>query len=212
MVQKIVDWETAGFDLSGRAVLVSDNSDAAGDFEGDSEHLAATVLADRPLDRVYLSQLGSGMRPAIAAAFDAGAGLMSYMGHGGIAIWASENVWNDWDIPNLAPQSQQPFVLAMDCLNGYFIHPSVNALGEALVKAEGKGAIGVFAPSSLSVHWAARVYNEVLLRELVSGRHARIGDAVLAAQAAYLESGARPELLLSYELIGDPALRLGSGR
>jgi peptidase C25-like protein len=212
MVQKVVDWETAGFDLSGRAVLVADNSDAAGDFEADSEHLAATVLADRPLDRVYLSQLGSGMRPAIAAAFDAGAGLMSYLGHGGIAIWASENVWNDWDVPNLAPQGQQPFVLAMDCLNGYFIHPSVNALGEALVKAEGKGAIGVFAPSSLSVHWSARVYNEVLLRELVSGRHARIGDAVLAAQAAYLESGARPELLLSYELIGDPALRLRSSR
>ena len=62
------------------------------------------------------------------------------------------------------------------------------------------------------MHWAARVYNEVLLRELVSGRHARIGDAVLAAKAAYLESGARPELLLSYELIGDPALRLRSGR
>jgi hypothetical protein len=212
LVRKVVDWETAGFDLSGRAVLVSDNSDAAGDFEADSEHLAATLLADRPVDRVYLSQLGSGMRPAIAAAFDAGAGLMSYMGHGGIAIWASENVWNDWDVPTLVPQGQQPFVLAMDCLNGYFIHPSVNALGEALVKADGKGAIGVFAPSSLSVHWAARVYNEALLRELVSGRHERLGDAVLAAQAAYLESGARPELLLSYQLIGDPALRLRSSR
>ncbi len=211
LVQKVVDWETAGFDLSGRAVLVSDNADAAGDFERDSEHVASTLFADRPLERVYLSQLGSGMRPAIAAAFDAGAGLMSYMGHGGIAIWASENVWNDWDVPNLAPQGEQPFVLAMDCLNGYFIHPSVNALGEALVKAEGRGAIGVLAPSSLSVHWAAAVYNEVLLRELTSGRHARLGDAILAAQAAYLESGARPELLQSYQLLADPALRLRSG-
>jgi hypothetical protein len=64
------------------------------------------------------------------------------------------------------------------------------------------------APSSLSVHWAARIYHEALLRELTSGRHERLGDAILAAQAAYIESGARPELLSTYQLLADPALRI----
>ena len=208
LVQKVLDWENAGFDLSGRAVLVSDNSDAAGDFEGDSEAVATTLLADRPVERLYLSQLGAALRPGIASAFDAGASLMSYLGHGGVAVWASENVWNDWDVPALLPQAEQPFVLAMDCLNGYFHHPSVGALGEELVKAQGKGAIGAFAPSSLSVHWAAAIYHQLLVRELTSGRHQRLGDAILAAQTAYIEAGARPEMLLSYQLLADPALRI----
>jgi hypothetical protein len=35
-----------------------------------------------------------------------------------------------------------------------------------------------------------------------------MGDAVLAAQKAYAESGALPELVAVYHLLGDPALRI----
>jgi hypothetical protein len=38
--------------------------------------------------------------------------------------------------------------------------------------------------------------------------HERLGDAVLASQSAYAASGAFPELLTIYHLLGDPALRL----
>ena len=43
---------------------------------------------------------------------------------------------------------------------------------------------------------------------LVSGGHERLGDAVLAAQRRYGETGAFPELLTIYHLLGDPALRM----
>jgi hypothetical protein len=206
LVRKVLDWENLGFDLTGRAVLVADNADAAGDFESDSDRLAQTFLADRQVERIYLSQLGSGTRAAITQAFDSGASLMSYIGHGGTAVWASENIWNFSDVARLAPQAQQPFLMTMDCLNGFFHHPRMNSLSEELLKADGKGAVGTLAPSSLSVHWAADVYLEALTRELVSGRHQRLGDALLAAQAAYIEAGARPELLRTYQLLADPAL------
>jgi len=35
-----------------------------------------------------------------------------------------------------------------------------------------------------------------------------LGDAVMAAQEAYAATGAFPELLQIYHLLGDPALRL----
>ncbi len=35
-----------------------------------------------------------------------------------------------------------------------------------------------------------------------------LGDAVLAAQKAYAETGLMPELLTVYQLLGDPALRI----
>ena len=37
---------------------------------------------------------------------------------------------------------------------------------------------------------------------------ARLGDAVLAAQEKYAGTGAFPELLSIYHLLGDPALKL----
>ena len=45
-------------------------------------------------------------------------------------------------------------------------------------------------------------------KEIVSGEHARLGDAVLAAQAAYADAGMMPELLAVYALFGDPGLRI----
>ena len=208
MVDKVLAWENAGFDLSGRAVLVADNPDDAGDFEGDAETLAQSFLAGRDKKRIYLSRLGATTRDSLYEAFDKGSSLMSYMGHGAIALWASENVFNFGDVANLAPQPQQPFLMTINCLNGYFHYPFLNSLSEELVKAEGKGAIGAFAPSSLSVNWAARLYHEALVAEIASARHDRLGDALLAAQSAYADSGARPELLRIYQLLADPALKI----
>lgn len=208
LVQKVLAWEQRGFDLSGRAVLIADNADAAGDFENEANRTAG-LLSGREVERLYLSQLGGGMRPAIVAAFDGGSSLMSYFGHGSTAIWASENVFNVRDVPNLAAQDQQPLLLTMNCLNGYFHLPAGNnSLSEELLKAEGKGVVGAFSPSSLSVSWAAGLYHQAVVEELVSGRHERLGDAVLAAQVRYADLGARTELLAVYQLLADPAMRL----
>jgi len=210
MVEKIVAYEMgeAGLDRSA-VVLVADNPDRAGDFEADADELAATVLAAKNPEKIYLSQLGSAAtRNAIVQSFDEGASLVSYLGHGGIHLWAEENFFNSSDVASLGPQSQQPLLLTMNCLNGYFHFPYFNSLAEELVQAKDKGAIAAFSPSGLSLNGPANLYHRALLQELFNGSHERLGDAVLAAQEAYAESGAFPELLLIYHLLGDPALRL----
>jgi hypothetical protein len=165
-------------------------------------------LASREVQRIDLSALGAATRPAILAAFDDGASFVSYLGHGGIAVWASENVFNNSDVQNLAPQPRQPLLFTMNCLNGYFHFPPMNSLAEELLKADGKGAVAAFSPSGLSVNAPAHLLHQAVLAEVLSGRHRRLGDAVLAAQARYAQSGAFPELLAIYHLLGDPALSL----
>jgi hypothetical protein len=108
MLDKVLAYENGGWNLDGPAVLVADNPDHAGDFEADAEWLAAGVLADRDPEKIYLSQLGAATRPTIIDAFDRGASLLSYIGHGAILLWASENVFNFADVANLSPQPQQP--------------------------------------------------------------------------------------------------------
>jgi hypothetical protein len=209
MVEKILAYERAGPGLSGPVVLVADNPDEAGNFEVDAEEIASSLPASRNPRKIYLSQLGRDTtRSAIVEALDQGASLVSYIGHGGIHLWAQENIFQIGQVSSLAPQPRQPLVLTLNCLNGYFHFPYFNALGEELLKAEGKGALATFSPSGLSVNGPAHLFHKALVNEVIMKPHLRLGDAVVAAQAVYAESGAFPELLSIYHLLGDPALRL----
>jgi hypothetical protein len=209
MVEKILAFERRGRGLEGPGVLVADDPDEAGDFEANAEAIASGPLAGRDIFRIYLRERGA---PAAAAsiveAFDEGAGLLSYVGHGGIALWASEGIFDNAGVDSLAPQPAQPLVLTLNCLNGYFHFPYFDSLGEALVKADAKGAIAAVSPSGLSLDGPAHLFHNELVGEIESGRHFRLGDAFAAAQASYAASGAFPELLLIYHLFGDPALSL----
>jgi hypothetical protein len=189
---------------------VADNGDDAGPFEDDADD-AASVVPGRAVEKLYLGTLGGATRARIQEALDASPSLVSYVGHGGIAVWASENVWNNLDVDALAPHGPDqplPLLFTLNCLNGYFHFPSLNSLAEEFVKAEGKGAVAAFSPSGLSVNAPAHVYHKALLAEIASGRHARLGDAVMAAQASYAANGAFPDLLAIYHLFGDPATRI----
>jgi hypothetical protein len=208
MVSKVLGYETGPASLSSLLVLVSDDRDHAGDFSGDVEEIASGVLSGRPVRRLSLDALGGSMRNEIRSVFDEGASLVSYVGHGGIHLWAHENVWNTDDVASLGPQPQQPFLLTMNCLNGYFHFPYFDSLAESLLKADGRGAVAAFSPSGLSLNEPAHVFHQALLDEVFNRGHLRLGDAVLAAQDEYAESGAFPELLTIYHLLGDPALLL----
>jgi len=60
--------------------------------------------------------------------------------------------------------------------------------------------------SGLSVNGPADLYHRALLRELFHVSHERLGDAVLAVQVAYAESGMLSQRLSIHRLLGDPAL------
>jgi hypothetical protein len=210
MAAKVVAWERDVSTLEGPAVLVADNPDGAGDFEANAEALAAVALSDGvAVRKIYLRQLGAqATGEAVVDSFEEGASTVSYIGHGGIHLWASENVFDTEAAAALAPQARQPLVLTMNCLNGYFHFPYFNALAEELVKAGGKGAVAAFSPSGLSLNEPAHLLHKALLEEILSGQHLRLGDAVSKAQERFLETGSFPELLAIYHLFGDPALLL----
>jgi hypothetical protein len=209
MVAKLLAYESSGLPLAEQIVLVADNSDKAGNFEGDADKLASGILSGLDVTKIYLSQLGTAAaRSNIREAFNEGTTLMSYIGHGAIHLWADENLFDIFDVASLAPQSKQSVLLTMNCLNGYFHFPYFNSLAEELLKAEDKGSIAVFSPSGLSLNDAAHVFHKALLEELLQGGHERLGDAVLAAQASYAAEGALPEMLAIYHLFGDPAMRI----
>ena len=100
------------------------------------------------------------------------------------------------------------FLFTMNCLNGYFHFPYHNSVSEELLKAEGKGIIAAFSPTGLSLNSPAHRFHKLLLDHMVHQEYGRLGDAILAGQVAYAQTGAFSERLNIYHLLGDPALRL----
>jgi hypothetical protein len=207
MVGKIVAYERSGRNLTDSIVLVADNPDTGGDYEADAEDLVEGVLRHQSPKKIYLRQLGTGAtRAEVKDAFDGGASLVSYLGHGAVHFWAHENIFNVDNIGELLPQEEQPLVLTINCFNGYFHYPYFDAFAEELVKVEGRGAVAALSPSGLSLNDPAHRFHKALLEELLSGKHARLGDAILAAQARYADAGSFLELLSIFHLFGDPAM------
>ncbi len=210
LIDKILAFENGAASLySDPFVLVAYDSDKAGDFVANAEEIGRLVPPPQRVDKLYLSELGrASTRDGILRSFDEGASVMSYIGHGGIHLWADERIFSLDDIDLLGSQEQQPLFLTMNYLNGYFHFPYFDSLSEALVKADGKGAIAAFSPSGLSLDAPAHRYHQALVTALFDGNYERLGDAVLAGQREYAASGAFPELLAIYHILGDPALRL----
>jgi hypothetical protein len=99
-------------------------------------------------------------------------------------------------------------MLTFTCLSGYFLTANYDALSEAFLKVEGRGTIGALSPSGMSLDGPAHRFHRALMAEITGGEHTRLGDAVLAAQAAYAEEGVMPELLAIYHLLADPGMRV----
>jgi hypothetical protein len=209
MIEKILAFEKGDRTGRGPIVLVTDNPDAAGDFDRDARDLMSSTLASYATRHLSLSALGvSEMRESVRKSFDGGASLVSYMGHGGIHLWASENIFDTSSVGLLASQEENPLVLTLDCLNGYFHFPYFDSLGEELLKAEGRGALAVIAPSGLSLNESAHALHRSLLKEITNGESSRLGDAFRKAQESFLATESFAELLSIYHLFGDPALSL----
>ena len=90
--------------------------------------------------------------------------------------------------PSLLAQGEQPLMLTMNCLNGYFVQPNQDALAEAFLKAEGRGTIAAFSPSGLSLDGPAHVFHRALVDEIFravrefSGSDAPADDQTVRAE------------------------------
>jgi hypothetical protein len=93
------------------------------------------------------------------------------------------------------------------CLNGYFQDPYSETLGEALIKAKGGGAIGVWTSSGLTEPDKQAVMNKELIRLLFNGQSLTLGEATARAKAATGDQDVRK----TWILLGDPTTRLRVG-
>jgi len=197
MIAKIVNRNAA----SNTVLLISDGADSDFDFTAAAAALVPLVPATYTVEQHDVTRT-SDPHGDVVAAMNRGALLASYIGHGSIEIWG--NWVYGTDDAMAATNRAQPFVVAMECLNGFFHDLYTTSLAEGLMTDPTGGAVAVWASSGLTLPEPQNVMQRELFRQLFGSTTVTIGDAVLRAKAATNDIDVRR----TWILFGDPSMRL----
>jgi uncharacterized repeat protein (TIGR01451 family) len=181
--------------------IIADQPTGGVPFERGGDQLAALVPSTLTTDRINFAST-SNAAAAVVNAFNRGGLLTDYIGHGSVEIW-SNDVFSSTAAAALTNGDKLPFVVTMNCLNGYFHDLYTESLAEALLKNGGGGAIGVWASSALTSPDQQLRVNLSLYRQLFGGT-STIGDAILKAKQDTTDADVRR----TWILFGDPSLKL----
>jgi len=230
VVHKMTNYQNASLDgWEQNVLLVADNDpfktesgetlDMKG-FESLSERLINEHLADYTPKRVYLGvepdeNEVKAVKQGIIDNIDAGAIVTNYTGHGSINLWAGagELIFRAEDVASLNNPNKLTFVVALNCQNGWFSYHkpfdgTSDSFAELFLKADNKGAIGMFAPSGLSYTHEHELLANELFKRLFKQKKAEIGPLTTQAKIAATISGVPEYIMEMFTLFGDPNLRL----
>ena len=215
VVAKIIAYETtppAG-DWRQQVLAVTDNADSGGNYSFISDNLISCCIPSAySVEKVYYLVThfdGTSANTAIKHGY--GAFIVNYIGHGFTKIWAGDPVlFQTTDIPLLTNDGEQPIVLAMTCMEGYFIHPKItdSSLSEVTTRSINKGAIASWSATGMGVASGHDYLNREFLDVLLNEGAATVGAATQAGKLNLFTIGAAQDLMDTYLLFGDPALRM----
>jgi hypothetical protein len=186
------------------AMMVADNP-VGYDFEAFDEQLIQFLPASMNVQRVYRQQAGSdaAQRNDIISKFNAGPALVNYSGHGNVNVWAG-SVFTSSDAIVLANGNRLPFVVVMDCLNGFFSDPVLSCIAESLLTAPNGGAVASFASSGLTVADPQHQMGQRMFQLLYGDPSIAIGDASRQSKTATGDLDVRR----TWILFGDPTMKI----
>jgi hypothetical protein len=166
------------------------------------------VPASYNVKRVFRGALGADeTRFELTGAVNEGQLIVNYTGHGSMRVWGhdallltADDIRDSW-----RNNARLPFVVAMNCLNGFFHEIyDVESLAETFLRAPQGGAIATWASSGLTLPGPQAQVNKELFRLLFTRTDLTVGEAVAAAKRVVTDRDVRR----SWIFFGDPALRL----
>jgi hypothetical protein len=205
-------------------LFIADNADAAGDFPASLDGLIHDYVRNgfQPY-RGYLDDyLNSGQclagglcAPATRAITETmsitGALFVTYSGHGAIGQWAGEKLVVTNTIPSINNGSRLPVVFSLDCLDGFWIHPITKpSLAEKFLTSASRGAVSVFSPTGLGLATGHDTLADGFYSSIFDNGNWELGPASLSAKLAVYATSYNFDLIDTYTIFGDPALKIRS--
>jgi hypothetical protein len=143
---------------------------------------------------------------------DSGFNLVSFIGHGGGAIWSDAGVLTlkALNEGRLRGDYPIPLVSSVTCLTGYFEDVSAPSLGEEMVRLEKGGAAGFYGAAGYISTLAGEALSTEMVKAATSNAYGTIGAITTQAETMVklLTGDAFLPILAEFNLLGDPALAM----
>ena len=219
-VNKIINYETipAAGVWKQQILAVADDADYAGDFAAISDNLLDTyVEPPYTSEKVYYGLPPytdvALARQAIVSGINTGKLIVNYIGHSGISAWAYPYLFKVSDVAGLTNGEKMPVMLDMTCYSGTFHYPNpysanYEGLGEVVTRADGKGAIASWSATGNGVASGHYYLNEGFFKSFFHHGLITVGSGTTAGKFELWSIGGALDLLDTYTLFGDPALRI----
>lgn len=223
MVNKIMEYHDLKSYGSWRNnfVLISDDSDKSSDasLQTRQNNLADVIASEKPFLNVNKIILDSYVQEASAGgfrypkartdffnAFEKGALVFNYLGHGGEDGLSSERIWEKSDGQNVSNQYKYPLFITITCEFSRFDNPSRPTAGEYTYWNPKGGAIAMITTTRSIGQYSAENFNDILSKNLLSFGS---NQYTSIAEALRISKNSNPNAATNVVFyIGDPALML----
>ncbi|WPR72642.1 type IX secretion system sortase PorU [Flavobacterium sp. NG2] len=223
MVNKVIEYhdEKSYGNWRNNFVMIADDSDRTTDItlQSRQNNLTDVISSKKPflnptkifLDS-YTQETSSGgnrypkARTEFYNAFEKGALIFNYLGHGGEDGLASERIWEKSDGQNLHNQYKYPLFVTITCDFSRFDNPSRPTAGEYTYWNPKGGAIAMLTTIRAISQSTAENFNDIIFKYLLSydsDQYTTISEALRLAKNSSPSSSSN---VVFY--IGDPALML----
>jgi len=223
MVNKVIEYHDLKSYGSWRNnfTMISDDSDKSSDTSLQNRHnnLADVITTAKPFMNVnkiildsYVQEASAGgsrypkARTDIFSAFEKGALVFNYLGHGGEDGLSSERIWEKSDGQNLSNQYKYPLFITITCDFSRFDNPTRPTAGEFTYWNPKGGAISMISTIRSIGQFSAENFNDVFSKNLFaygSNQYTTIAEALRISKNSNPNSSTN---VVFY--IGDPALML----
>jgi hypothetical protein len=179
-------------------------------FATDGTEAQFATIAQRLSDGSHLtSDIYNGSTASeITDQINTGAWLTTYIGHGSVAQWGREGIFDVEAVDGL-DGDMPPIMLQLTCLTGLFAHPELTSLSETMLRYP-QGPVLIIAATSLTLSSQQEPFALSFLQHLQDPAISRIGDALQAAKND-LDIASNPglrEISDTFILLGDPSARI----
>lgn len=223
MVNKVIEYHDLKSYGSWRNnfVLISDDSDLQSDasLQNRQNILANTIASEKPFMNVNKILLDSYIQEASAGgsrypkaradffnAFEKGALVFNYLGHGGEDGLSSERIWEKSDGQNLSNQYKYPLFITITCEFSRFDNPFRPTAGEYTYWNPKGGAIAMITTIRSIGQFSAENFNDALTKNLLSYGSNQYNSI---AESLRISKNSNPNSATNVVFyIGDPALML----
>lgn len=207
VVSKIVSFAPASVPQS--ALLVADAQRTYYfNFEQANTQVQSLLPASMVVERVDRRTEPSDAQASINIVnkINAGQALVNYSGHGNVNTWTDGSIFTSDLAVSLTNGNKLPFVVVMDCLNGYFHEPNpgFSGLAEAFLQAPNGGAVASFASSGLTIPDGQHEMSLQLYTLLYGSQSIALGDAIKIAKASTNDMDVRR----TWIFFGDPSMKI----